>query len=86
MEARKGMTFCLNVGFNGLQNSSAPDKEGKTYALVVGDTVVVNDQVGGWGGDQVGGVGYRGGWMVGWVMRWVVGWCGCFFVRFKKNF
>ncbi len=38
-----GMVFNLNVGFSGLKNSDAKDKEGKTYALFVGDTVVVNE-------------------------------------------
>lgn len=42
--ALKGMTFCLNVGLSNLTNPSSSDTEGKTYALVVGDTIVVNDQ------------------------------------------
>lgn len=40
---KKGMVFNLNVGFAGLTNKDATDKEGKTYALFIGDTVCVNE-------------------------------------------
>ncbi|XP_060516810.1 FACT complex subunit spt16 [Cylas formicarius] len=41
--AKKGMVFNLNVGFSNLQNGEASEKEGKTYALFIGDTVMVNE-------------------------------------------
>lgn len=41
--ARKGTVFNVNVGFASLTNKEATDKAGKTYALFIGDTVVVND-------------------------------------------
>lgn len=41
--AKKGMVFNINMGFNNLQNKDASDKEGKVYALFIGDTVMVND-------------------------------------------
>lgn len=41
--AKKGMVFNLNLGFNNLQNPEASDKEGKVYALFIGDTVLVNE-------------------------------------------
>lgn len=41
--ARKGAVFNVNVGFAGLTNKEASDKEGKNYALFIGDTVVVSD-------------------------------------------
>ncbi|XP_030751148.1 FACT complex subunit spt16 [Sitophilus oryzae] len=40
---KKGMVFNLNVGFSNLTNKEASDKEGKTYALFIGDTVMVNE-------------------------------------------
>ncbi|XP_069689096.1 FACT complex subunit spt16 isoform X1 [Periplaneta americana] len=40
--ARKDMVFNVNVGLSGLTNKEATDKEGKVYALFVGDTVQVN--------------------------------------------
>ncbi|XP_076649474.1 SPT16 homolog, facilitates chromatin remodeling subunit dre4 isoform X1 [Halictus rubicundus] len=40
---KKGMVFNVNVGFSNLVNSEANEKEGKIYALFVGDTVMVND-------------------------------------------
>lgn len=43
LPAKKGMVFNINVGFNNLHNSTASDKEGKSYALFIGDTVMVND-------------------------------------------
>lgn len=41
--ARKGMVFNVSVGFSNLENKQAEDKEGKIYALFIGDTVLVND-------------------------------------------
>lgn len=40
---KKGMVFNVNVGLSGLTNPDASDKEGKTYALFIGDTVMVNE-------------------------------------------
>lgn len=42
---KKGMVFNLNVGFSNLTNKDASDKEGKTYALFIGDTVYVNEVI-----------------------------------------
>lgn len=42
--AKKGMVFNINIGLANLTNSAATDKEGKTYALYVGDTVLVNEE------------------------------------------
>ncbi|XP_053625749.1 FACT complex subunit spt16 isoform X3 [Plodia interpunctella] len=42
--AKKGMVFNINIGLANLQNSAATDKEGKTYALFIGDTVLVNEE------------------------------------------
>ncbi|KAJ8968567.1 hypothetical protein NQ314_002231 [Rhamnusium bicolor] len=41
--AKKGMVFNLNIGFSNLQNKEASEKEGKIYALFIGDTVMVNE-------------------------------------------
>lgn len=41
---KKGMIFNLNIGISGLENKNASDKEGKTIALFIGDTVMVNDE------------------------------------------
>ncbi|EFN79862.1 FACT complex subunit spt16 [Harpegnathos saltator] len=41
--AKKGMVFNVNVGLANLSNPDATDKEGKTYALFIGDTVIVNE-------------------------------------------
>ncbi|XP_011506488.1 PREDICTED: FACT complex subunit spt16 isoform X2 [Ceratosolen solmsi marchali] len=41
--AKKGMVFNVNVGLSNLTNPEATDKEAKTYALFVGDTVLVNE-------------------------------------------
>lgn len=41
---KKGMIFNVNVGLSNLTNKEASDKEGKTYALFIGDTVIVNDE------------------------------------------
>lgn len=40
---KKGMVFNVYVGLSNLTNKEATDKEGKVYALFIGDTVVVND-------------------------------------------
>ncbi|XP_055909921.1 FACT complex subunit spt16 isoform X1 [Eupeodes corollae] len=40
---KKGMIFNVNVGLANLTNSEASDKEGKTYSLFIGDTVLVTD-------------------------------------------
>lgn len=40
---RKGQVFNLNVGLSNLVNKDAKEKEGKVYALFVGDTVCVNE-------------------------------------------
>lgn len=42
-KARKGMVFNVNVGLSNLSNPEASDKEGKVYALFIGDTVMVNE-------------------------------------------
>ncbi|XP_065172620.1 FACT complex subunit spt16-like [Atheta coriaria] len=44
-KAKKGMVFNVNIGFQSLTNKEATDKEGKTYALFIADTVMVNDGV-----------------------------------------
>lgn len=40
---KKGMIFNINIGLANLDNKNASDKEGKTIALFIGDTVLVND-------------------------------------------
>ncbi|KAL1500922.1 hypothetical protein ABEB36_006341 [Hypothenemus hampei] len=40
---KKNMVFNLNVGLSNLPNREASDKEGKIYALFIGDTVLVNE-------------------------------------------
>lgn len=40
---KKGMVFNVYVGLSPLTNKEATDKEGKTYALFIGDTVLVNE-------------------------------------------
>ncbi|CAG9585733.1 unnamed protein product [Danaus chrysippus] len=42
--AKKGMVFNINIGLANLTNPAATDKEGKTYALFIGDTVLVNEE------------------------------------------
>ncbi|XP_032592333.1 FACT complex subunit spt16 isoform X2 [Drosophila grimshawi] len=41
---KKNMVFNLHVGISNLTNPDAADKEGKNYALFIGDTVLVGDQ------------------------------------------
>lgn len=43
LQAQKGMVFSVNVGFAGLSNPSAEDQAGQSYALFVGDTVLVGE-------------------------------------------
>ncbi len=38
-----GMAFNISLGFAGLKNKEAKDEINKTYALFVGDTVIVNE-------------------------------------------
>lgn len=40
--AYTGMVFNVTLGFNQLENSQADDDKSKIYALLIGDTVVVN--------------------------------------------
>lgn len=40
---KKGMIFNVNIGFSNLKNKEASEKEAETYALFIGDTVMVND-------------------------------------------
>lgn len=42
-QARKGMVFNVNIGLSNLANKEATEKEGKVYALFLGDTVMVNE-------------------------------------------
>ena len=37
------MTFQVSIGFSGLENPNGKDEQSKTFALFVGDTVVVNE-------------------------------------------
>ncbi|XP_039489324.1 FACT complex subunit spt16 isoform X2 [Drosophila santomea] len=41
---KKNMVFNLHVGISNLTNPEAADKEGKNYALFIGDTVLVGEQ------------------------------------------
>ena len=36
------MVFQVSIGLSGLSNPGAKEDEGKTYALFIGDTVIVN--------------------------------------------
>jgi ribosome-associated protein YbcJ (S4-like RNA binding protein) len=38
-----GMTFQISIGFSGFDNPDGKDDQSKTYALFIGDTVVVNE-------------------------------------------
>lgn len=40
---RKNMIFNVYVGLSGLTNKEASDREGKNYAVFIGDTVIVNE-------------------------------------------
>lgn len=37
-----GMVFNVTLGFNQLENSEAADDKSRVYALLIGDTVLVN--------------------------------------------
>ena len=37
------MTFQISIGFSSLENPNGKDEQSKTFALFVGDTVVVNE-------------------------------------------
>ncbi|GBL78293.1 hypothetical protein AVEN_114782-1, partial [Araneus ventricosus] len=37
------MIFSINIGFSPLQKKTSDDKEAETYALFIGDTVLVNE-------------------------------------------
>lgn len=39
------MVFQISIGFSDLKNDSAKDDESKKYALFIGDTILVNDEV-----------------------------------------
>lgn len=41
--AKKGMTFQISIGFSGLDNPDGKDEQSKSYALFIGDTIVVNE-------------------------------------------
>lgn len=41
--AKKNMVFNVYVGLSGLSNKDATEKEGKIYALFLGDTVIINE-------------------------------------------
>ncbi|CAH0557604.1 unnamed protein product [Brassicogethes aeneus] len=40
---KKGMVFNVNLGFSNLKNKDSSDKQSATYALFLGDTVIVNE-------------------------------------------
>ena len=40
-----GMVFNISVGFSGLKNKEAKEEADKTYALFLGETVIVNEVV-----------------------------------------
>ncbi|XP_050532515.1 FACT complex subunit spt16 isoform X2 [Daktulosphaira vitifoliae] len=44
-QAKKGQIYNLCVGLSGLTNKEGTDKESKIYALYIGDTVLVNEDV-----------------------------------------
>jgi len=41
--AKKGMTFQVSIGFSALENPNNKSSQSKTYALFIGDTVLVNE-------------------------------------------
>lgn len=43
-KVKKNMTFIVSMGFNDLENRSASDARGKTYALFVSDTVIASER------------------------------------------
>lgn len=42
--AQKNMVFQVYIGLSNLTNKDASEKESKNYALVIGDTVIVNEE------------------------------------------
>ena len=44
-DIKAGMVFQVSIGFSGLTNPDAKESEGKTYALFIGDTILVNKVV-----------------------------------------
>jgi nucleosome binding factor SPN SPT16 subunit len=38
-----GMTFQVSIGFSALENPNGKDDQSKTYALFIGDTILVNE-------------------------------------------
>ena len=42
---RKGMVFCLTVGFQNLRNAEGKTEDEKTFAVWIGDTIVVNEVI-----------------------------------------
>lgn len=38
-----GMTFQVSIGFSALENTDGKENQSKTYALFIGDTVLVNE-------------------------------------------
>lgn len=38
------MVFNVTIGFQNLENKDATEKEGKKYALFIGDTIQINDE------------------------------------------
>lgn len=42
-KVKKNQVYNVNIGLSNLTNKEASDKEGKTYALFIGDTVLVNE-------------------------------------------
>ena len=63
--AQKGMVFNVNVGFAGLSNPLADDQAGRSYALFVGDTVLVGEVGRDLGVECGRGAGGRGGILEG---------------------
>ena len=39
------MSFQVSIGFSGLDNRDGKDDQSKTYALFIGDTVIVNEVI-----------------------------------------
>ena len=65
LRAQKGMVFNVNVGFAGLSNPLADDQAGRSYALFVGDTVLVGEVGRDLGVECGRGAGGRGGILEG---------------------
>jgi hypothetical protein len=39
------MTFQVSIGFSALDNPDGKDEQSKSYAIFIGDTVVVNEVI-----------------------------------------